>query len=223
MPPPSSVCVEKIRRRHIALILNTVCAVALCFASAELSAEEVAPGKTGMHGPLWITPTEHAECASEAAVIRGEPLLVTGSGFAAKETVSITLIDGDTELPVASVTVAANGLLQSSIELPAAAITERKVRLRATAAQGETGAGVVLTSDELVIFSAGDTDADGVEDICDNCVSVANGDLADEDFDGIGDVCDKCPTDLENDSDGDGLCADVDPDPYEAEAGTQPE
>ena len=35
--------------------------------------------------------------------------------------------------------------------------------------------------------------ADGVDDICDNCVRVANSELADEDFDGIGDACDNCP------------------------------
>jgi len=32
--------------------------------------------------------------------------------------------------------------------------------------------------------------------------------------DGIGDECDVCPFDAEDDFDGDGLCADVDPDPF---------
>jgi Thrombospondin type 3 repeat len=210
------------RRRRARPILHTVCAVVLAIVSATTAAEEMLLGKLGVHGPLWITPTEHAACATEAAVMRSEPLLVTGSGFAAKESIQITLVQGETELAVGSVTAAANGLLQASIAIPAAAVTEQKTRVRATAEKGETGEGVVLVSDELVIFAAGDSDADGVDDICDNCVRVANSDLADEDFDGIGDACDKCPTDTENDTDGDGLCADVDPDPYEPQSSAVP-
>ena len=39
----------------------------------------------------------------------------------------------------------------------------------------------------------GDTDADGVSNMADNCPTLANGDQHDEDGDGVGDVCDNCP------------------------------
>ncbi len=58
-----------------------------------------------------------------------------------------------------------------------------------------------------------DTDGDGIEDDCDNCLNDANVDQEDGDSDGLGDVCDDCPDDPQNDSDGDGVCGDVDPCP----------
>jgi hypothetical protein len=38
-----------------------------------------------------------------------------------------------------------------------------------------------------------DTDADGVYDVCDNCVAMPNPDQVDSDGDGVGDLCDNCP------------------------------
>ena len=55
-------------------------------------------------------------------------------------------------------------------------------------------ADVVLTN----LDDDADTDADGVYDAIDNCVTTVNSDQADRDSDGVGDVCD-------DDSDGDGL------------------
>jgi len=52
-----------------------------------------------------------------------------------------------------------------------------------------------------------DSDLDGLPDIFDNCVGVANADQLDPDFDGFGDACDICPYDFMNDADGDSLCA----------------
>jgi len=50
---------------------------------------------------------------------------------------------------------------------------------------------------------AEDTDGDGVNDLADNCVDIANADQADLDGDGLGDVCD-------DDRDGDGVLNDAD-------------
>jgi hypothetical protein len=58
------------------------------------------------------------------------------------------------------------------------------------------------------VSCGGDTDGDGVNDICDNCPGVANANQLDGDGDGQGDVCDNCPA-VSNpsqiDIDGDGL------------------
>jgi len=202
---------DTVRTRHLFVIIH----LALCLASsATFAAVETIVLKPSSQGPLWITPSDHPDCAREMFVVRGEGLLVTGSGFASKESVQISMTQGDVERQIQSTTASAEGSLQLSIKVPADAVTEKKTRLHA---KGDA-AGNRLSSDEFVIFAAGDTDGDGVADICDNCPTVANADQADGDFDGIGDACDKCPNDPENDTDGDGLCGDVDPDPYEAQA-----
>ncbi len=53
-----------------------------------------------------------------------------------------------------------------------------------------------------------DSDADGLQDGCDNCPDLANAGQADQDGDGVGDACDNCPADQnagQEDADGDGV------------------
>ncbi|UCC45312.1 MAG: M28 family peptidase [Candidatus Zixiibacteriota bacterium] len=57
-------------------------------------------------------------------------------------------------------------------------------------------------------------DADSHGDVCDNCPSTSNEDQLDWDMDDVGDLCDACPQDSLNDTDYDGLCADVDNCPF---------
>ncbi len=69
--------------------------------------------------------------------------------------------------------------------------------------------------EEYMIFidsqsSCIDDDADGICDISDNCLNLANNLQLDTDGDGIGDACDNCPNDALNDSDNDGVCDDID-------------
>ncbi|MCH9031701.1 MAG: choice-of-anchor B family protein [candidate division Zixibacteria bacterium] len=67
-----------------------------------------------------------------------------------------------------------------------------------------------LRADSSFVNTEPDTDSDGIDDICDNCVAIANIDQADSDFDGLGDACDNCPNDPTNDPDSDGICNDID-------------
>ncbi|TDM00439.1 MAG: hypothetical protein C4K58_04325 [Flavobacteriaceae bacterium] len=57
----------------------------------------------------------------------------------------------------------------------------------------------------FVLGNFKDTDSDGINDKCDNCVNHANSDQKDTDSDGKGDVCD-----LPDDSDADGILDNVD-------------
>ncbi len=60
-----------------------------------------------------------------------------------------------------------------------------------------------------------DTDLDGIDNNCDNCIKAANADQADDDMDGIGNACDVCPNvydplQLDADDDGIGDACDLD-------------
>lgn len=58
--------------------------------------------------------------------------------------------------------------------------------------------------------SQADGDLDGTGDACDNCPLLANASQANADGDEFGDACDPCThsSNIENDPDGDGICAD---------------
>jgi len=58
----------------------------------------------------------------------------------------------------------------------------------------------------IFVDEPGDTDGDGVPDVCDNCPDVPNLDQTDTDGDGLGDACDA-------DDDNDGIADEVDPAP----------
>lgn len=60
-----------------------------------------------------------------------------------------------------------------------------------------------------------DADADGVSDNLDNCRGLSNPDQLNTDGDAYGDACDKCPLDVNDDSDGNGICDSDEPPPPE--------
>lgn len=70
---------------------------------------------------------------------------------------------------------------------------------------------------EPTVLLDNDLDDDGVADLADNCLSIANTDQADEDGDSIGNVCDNCPNVAnrlqQDDGDFDGIGDDCDPHP----------
>jgi len=70
--------------------------------------------------------------------------------------------------------------------------------------------GVLDVNDNCVAIAnpaQSDTDADNVGDDCDLCVGTYSPDNRDRDRDGMGDACDSCFDDPDNDIDGDGICA----------------
>src|SRR5262245_66569984 len=78
--------------------------------------------------------------------------------------------------------------------------------LAALAACGFRGAALVDAdqADGSSGMGAEDSDADGIRDETDNCVTVATSDQHDDDGDGVGDACDPCPQIKETAEDSDG-------------------
>ncbi len=188
-----------------------------CLLASAAWAQESSPAATPAKGKLVVSPAEYSECINETAFVRGEAVLLIGDGFLPKEPVEVAFSQGDSDQVIAQARADGRGVLGISIAIPANASTEEDLRLRVSAGKGEKGAGVVLTSRPLQIFAdARDSDGDGFKDMCDSCPQLASPELADSDYDGRGDPCDVCPNDSDDDGDKDGLCADVDPDPYDA-------
>src|SRR5262245_14408322 len=171
----------------------TVATLLVSAAATQLAAEDGSSAKSPIRGKLWLTTLTHVECAAETTLIRGETVLLTGSGFAPNEAIHITLMQDEAEREVGSAKANASGALQSSVAIPADATAAQDTKLRATADMGERGNGIVLSSAVRRISEDGTADTDGVgsPDVCDNCVDVANVDLTDTDEDGVGDACDS--------------------------------
>ena len=188
-----------------------------CLIASALAAQEPAPVEPPRRGKLVVSPAEYSECINETAFVRGQEVLLIGDGLLPNEPVVVAFAQGDTDQVIAQARADRRGVLGISVAIPASASVEEELRLRVSAEKGQKGAGVVLTSRPLQIFAdARDSDADGFKDMCDNCPQLASPKLGDSDYDGRGDVCDVCPNDSDDDGDKDGLCADVDPDPYDA-------
>lgn len=203
--------------KRLRLTVGALLAASALWAAAG-PAQEVAYAAKPTRGRLTVSFAEYVECAIDNSFARGEKVMLSGGGFLPGETVSVAISQDDGESPVASVRANPRGGLSAIVAIPAAAATEGDVRLVATAEKGEAGAGVVLRSAPLRISpEKRDSDGDGVLDSCDTCPALASPVLADSDADELGDPCDACPNDADNDSDGDGLCADVDPNPYAPE------
>ena len=184
-----------------------------------LRAQEPQQFRPAKHGKLWVNPMEWTNCLNETAFVRGETVLVTGDGFAAGERVELSFKQGDAERALPPTKSDSDGSISASVAIPADAATDVEARVQAIARQGAEGGGTLLVSPFLQIFAAAtDSDGDGLKDMCDNCPNAANPGLEDTDADGTGDACDRCPSDPDNDGDEDGLCADVDPDPYTPQA-----
>jgi len=75
---------------------------------------------------------------------------------------------------------------------------------------GQDSTGALHFSVPACAPADGDADGDGVQDMVDNCTTVANTAQTDSDDDFRGDACDACPNDAGNDADADLLCGDVD-------------
>ncbi len=108
--------------------------------------------------------------------------------------------------------------LFAAFSIPAGASLSTLSGVVAASSLGANGGGVLGVSPSLLVGvpHAQDSDGDGTPDNCDLCPNMVDAVQVDSDFDGIGDGCDVCPFDADNDFDGDSLCADVDPDPFNA-------
>jgi hypothetical protein len=136
----------------------------------------------------------------EVTTIEAAPAFDEGGNFIDVRFGPLTLIDTDTGLPFGdyhldagspAVGAATNGFVTGLIPELALDIDDD---IRPQGAAPDIGA-----DEQLPAVSPGgeiDTDADGVMDTQDNCVTVANADQYDSNSDGFGNACD---TDLNND------------------------
>ncbi|MBM4385010.1 MAG: hypothetical protein FJ091_16785 [Deltaproteobacteria bacterium] len=165
---------------------------------------------------LNVNPAEYMEC-DPTAFARGQQVLLSGGGFVPRTPLTAVLEQDGGERPFPPLRATERGTLSATVAIPAQATPGEDARIRVEGA-GDHGGPRLLTSLHLKIFAdMGDRDGDGVKDMCDTCPDLASENQADDDADGRGDACDKCPHDSSDDEDGDGLCADVDPNPYAPE------
>jgi len=145
-------------------------------------------------GTLAVEPLLPQACGNVGVVESGSQVRVTGVGFAAGETVTVSLKTADFEGVVGSGLAGPPGDLDLVVTLPALnpPTSAPSGLFEASGATGPDGAGTLLVSEIVAVSTLGsqDSDADGVVDTCDNCPSVANAAQADADLDGVGDLCD---------------------------------
>lgn len=223
MPEPPSAMQLRLRRCSPFAAISGLLALAggLLLGAAVAAQEPVEAGPAAAEfrpqhrGKLFVSPMEWTPCLNETAFVRGQEVLLTGDGFLAREPVELVFSQDDAKRPLQATRADSEGVLSLAAVIPVDAATDREAHIDAIAREGAGGGGLELHSPPLQIFAdARDSDADGVKDMCDNCPNAANPGLEDADGDSIGDACDRCPADADNDGDQDGLCADVDPDPY---------
>jgi hypothetical protein len=189
-------------------------AAALLGAALAAGAQDAPPT---LRARLNVNPAEYMEC-DPAAFARGQQVLLSGGGFVPRTPLTAVLEQESGERAFPPLRATERGTLSATVTIPAEVVPGEDTRIRVTGA-GEHGGPRLLTSLHLKIFAdMGDRDGDGVKDMCDTCPDLASENQADDDADGRGDACDECPHDASDDEDGDGLCADVDPNPYAAEA-----
>ncbi len=167
-------------------------------------------------GPLSLSRTAPGPCPSSKYYGIGETVTLAGAGFAPNEAIALRLSQGTATHVLPSVTANVAGGFSATVAIPAATVVGDFGTFEAHGAVGATGEGTVLFSDTLEFVSSAtvDSDADGIQDRCDLCPNLATANQTDSDFDGLGDACDACVNDPENDFDRDGICADLDGDPF---------
>ncbi len=188
--------------------------------AAPLVASAQAASATPTVGRLHVrAQTPPPACLDNLTFHQFQLVYVSGTGFAPLESVELDFrqTNGSPDIPILTLTADANGALVDQFGIvPLVSTFDEPGAFAAEAPVGAGGAGTVLVSDLLRIVGGAttDQDSDGVLDLCDLCIDDADASNVDRDGDRIGDACDTCADDPENDFDGDGLCADVDPDPY---------
>ncbi|MCG8315284.1 MAG: GDSL-type esterase/lipase family protein, partial [Pseudomonadales bacterium] len=152
----------------------------------------------------------------EPRIAPGMTYTLAGAGFAANESVAITLFAGTQTISLGTLSADDAGVIHGSVLVPSDVTVTSFATIEAMAA-GANGLGLLLTINLQMIESITiDTDGDGIFDGCDNCPSIANADQVDDDSDSLGNSCDLCPLDPLNDEDNDGICASVDSCPLDA-------
>jgi GDSL-like Lipase/Acylhydrolase family len=160
-------------------------------------------------GELVVTVSNAPTSCSETnnLIVPGQFASLVGRGFAANESVAISMVvAGSTAYDLGVTSASSSGEINTSVQIPSSLPLGSMCTIEALAA-GRNGIGRLLlssarTTDSLEV----DADLDGIPDGCDNCPVDSNSMQADLDGDGRGDACDPCPQNFPDDGDGDGIC-----------------
>jgi hypothetical protein len=151
---------------------------------------------------LNVNPAEFMECANPMAFARGQRVILSAGGFAARAELEAALLQADAELPLGALRATERGSLNAELAIPLEAKPGEPARIRVRGPGAHGGPRLAMSLYLNLFADAGDRDGDGVKDMCDTCPDLASADQADDDADGAGNACDPCPLDSENPADG---------------------
>ena len=130
-------------------------------------------------------------CSTAGIYLMGQNVRIKGAGFAPSTSIDIyyKAIRDDQWPFVASILSNSDGTLDFVLSIPVTSTANPFAFFIASGVGENDENRQLIGMFRITAALGGDSDGDGIPDICDNCPSVANPDQADSMGDGIGDAC----------------------------------